>query len=61
MIWGALWVSCLHSHFLKFLDRFLMMYLLKPCLARLLIEALIEKAAAATLLAIPALVVLARI
>ena len=38
-----------------------MMYLLKPCLARLLIEALIEKAAAATLLAIPALVVLARI
>jgi hypothetical protein len=61
MIRRALWVSCLHSHFLKFLDRFLMMYLLKPCLARLLIEALIEKAAAATLLAVPALVVLARI
>jgi hypothetical protein len=61
MIWGALWESCLHSDFLKLLDRFLVMYLLEPCLARLLIEALIKKTAAATLLAIPAIVVLARI
>jgi hypothetical protein len=37
------------------------MNLLKPCIARLLIEALIEKTAASTLLAIPAIVVLARI
>jgi hypothetical protein len=61
MIRRALWESCLDSDFLKLLDRFLVMYLLEPCLARLLIETLIEKAAAATLLAIPAVVVLARI
>ena len=59
MIRGALWESCLHSDFLKLLDRFLMMYLLEPSLARLLIEALIKKTAAATLLAVPAIVVLA--
>ena len=59
MIRGALWISCLHSDFLKLLDRFLVMYLLEPCLARLLIEALIKKTAAATLLAVPAIVVLA--
>ena len=61
MIRRALWESCFHSDFLKLLDRLLVMYLLEPCLARLLIEALIEKAAATTLLAIPAVVVLARI
>jgi hypothetical protein len=61
MIRRALWESCFHSDFLKLLDRLLVMYLLEPCLARLLIETLIEKAAATTLLAIPAVVVLARI
>jgi len=61
MIWGALRESCLHSHFFKLFYRFLVMYLLEPCLARLLIETLVEKAAAATLLAFPVVVVLARI
>jgi len=59
MIRGTLWESCLHSDFLKLLDRFFVMYLLEPCLARLLIEALIKKAAAATLLPVSAIVVLA--